>query len=136
MRSNLMTARKIRDKIGEKVFSNIVSKILVAEKSGKYSMPLTDEVVVSLIQKEVKELEETKSFYKEPCEQSKELDEQITLLSEYLPKQLTEQEVIELIYKLSEIASNKGKLVGMVCKEVGSRFDRSKVKPLVDRTLS
>lgn len=131
-----MEARKKQDKAGELAFGNVVSKIIVAEKSGKYTLPLSDDVVVGLIQKEMKELEETFSFYKEPCHQATLNIQQQDILKFYLPKELTEKEVIEIIHRLHSNEPNKGKLVGLVCKEVGNRFDRSKVKPLIDKILS
>ena len=131
-----MEARKKQDKAGELAFGNVVSKIIVAEKSGKYTLPLSDDVVVGLIQKEMKELEETFSFYKEPCPQATLNIQQQDILKFYLPKELTEKEVVEIIHKLHSKEPNKGKLVGLVCKEVGNRFDRSKVKPLIDKILS
>lgn len=117
-------------------FGNVVSKIIVAEKSGKYTLPLSDDVVLGLIQKEMKELEETFSFYKEPCPQATLNIQQQDTLKFYLPKELAEKEVIEIIHRLHSNEPNKGKLVGLVCKEVGNRFDRSKVKPLIDKILS
>ena len=45
-------------------FAMVKAKILVEEKSGKYELPLSDELVVSLVNKEVKELKETQTFYK------------------------------------------------------------------------
>ena len=85
--------------------------------------------------REVKEMEETLSFYKEPCEKSKELETQIAELKKYLPTNMTEEEVIAVIKELSATETNVGKLTGMVCKAVGSRFDRSKVNGLVRSVL-
>lgn len=136
MRNNLVEARKKKDEAGEIAFGNVVAKILVAEKSGKYSLPLEDSVVEELIQKEMKELEETFSYYKgEPSLQCTLNIQQQEILKYYLPKQLTKEEVVEIIKRLHESEPNKGKLVGMVCREVGNRFDRSKVKPLVDEVI-
>lgn len=136
MRNNLMEARKERNKVKETTFGNVVAKILVAEKSGKYSIPIEDSVVEEIIQKEVKELEETLSYYKdEKSPKRDELIQQQNILIEFLPKQLSKEEVIGIIKRLHESEPNKGKLIGMVCKEVGNKFDRSKVKPLVDEVI-
>ena len=48
---------------------------------------------------------------------------------------MTEEEVIALIKELSATETNVGKLTGMVCKAVGSRFDRSKINGLVRGVL-
>lgn len=136
VREQLMNARKSRNKVLESVYGNLLNKVMVAEKSGRYSLPLSEDVVNEMATREVKELEETLSFYKEPCEKSKELETQIAELKKYLPTNMTEEEVIAIIKELSATETNVGKLTGMVCKAVGSRFDRSKVNGLVRSVLS
>ncbi len=126
---------KARDMIGKSVFESVKSKILVAEKSGNYELPLTDAVVENIIVKEVKELQETKTFYKSDDQQYKDLDYKISLLSEYLPKQMTADEVKEIIKRLFEQETNKGKLIGLTVKEIGTRFDKSKIAGLVNEVI-
>lgn len=106
-------------------------KILVAEKSGQYELPLTDEQIVNLIAKEVKERQDLLTIYKPGDEQYITAEYTINELSKYLPKQLTEAEVIEIIRKLKETETNPGKLIGLTVKEVGNRFDKSKIAALV-----
>lgn len=136
VREQLMSARKSRNKVLESVYGNLLNKVMVAEKSGRYSLPLSEDVVNEMATREVKEMEETLSFYKEPCEKSKELEVQIAELKKYLPTNMTEEEVIALIKEISATETNIGKLTGMVCKAVGSRFDRSKINGLVRGVLS
>lgn len=136
VREQLVSARKSRNKVFESVYGNLLNKVMVAEKSGRYSLPLSEDVVNEMATREVKEIEETLSFYKEPCEKSKELEAQISELKKYLPTNMTEEEVIAVIKELSATETNIGKLTGMVCKAVGSRFDRSKVNGLVRSVLS
>lgn len=127
---------KARDVIGKSAFESVRAKILVAEKSGKYELPLTDDIVESIIIKEVKELQETKTYYKPGDPQYKDLDYKISLLSEYLPKQMGADEVKEIIKRLFEQEQNKGKLIGLTVKEVGSKFDKSKIAQLVNEVVS
>lgn len=136
VREQLMSARKSRNKMLESVYGNLLNKVMVAEKSGRYSLPLSEDVVNEMANREVKELQETLSYYKEPCEKSKEIRQQIEEIQKYLPKELTEEEVVAIIKELSATETNAGKLTGMVCKAVGSRFDRSKINGLVRSVLS
>ena len=46
---------KARDAVGKSAFECVKSKILVAEKSGNYELPLADSIVEGIIVKEVKE---------------------------------------------------------------------------------
>ena len=127
---------KNRDLLGKSVLESVKAKILVAEKSGNYELPLTDNIVENIIVKELKELEETKSYYKLEDENYKSIEYKISLLQKYLPKQLTEKEVKDIIIKLKEKENNVGKLIGLTVKEVGSKFDKSKISNLVKEVLS
>ena len=126
---------KARDAVGKSAFECVKSKILVAEKSGNYELPLADSVVEGIIVKEVKELQETKTFYKPEDQQYKDLDYKISLLNEYLPKQMTVEEVKAIITKLATTEQNKGKLIGLTVKEIGTKFDKSKIATLVNEVI-
>ena len=106
-------------------------RILVAEKSGQYELPLTDEQIVNLIVKECKEREELLKVYKPEDEQYVLSEYMLKELSQYLPKQLSEEEVIEIIKKYKAVEPNMGKVIGLTAKEVGNRFDKSKIAALV-----
>lgn len=106
-------------------------RILVAEKSGQYELPLTDEQITNLIVKECKEREELLTIYKPEDEQYVLSKYTLEELSQYLPKQMSEEEVIAIIKRLKETESNPGKLIGLTVKEVGNRFDKSKIAQLV-----
>ena len=126
---------KARDTVGKSAFEGIKAKILVAEKSGNCELPLTDSIIENIIIKEVKELQETKTYYKPEDQQYKDLDYKISLLSDYLPKQMTIEEVKEIIKRLFEQEQNKGKLIGLTVKEVGSKFDKSKIAAIVNEVI-
>lgn len=106
-------------------------RIMVAEKSGQFELPLTDEQITNLIVKECKEREELLKVYKPEDEQYKLAEYALQELSQYLPKQMSEEEVIEIIKRLKETETNSGKLIGLTVKEVGNRFDKSKIAALV-----
>jgi uncharacterized protein YqeY len=127
---------KARDAVGKSAFECVKSKILVAEKSGNYELPLADSIVEGLIVKEVKELQETKTYYKPEDTQYKDLDYKISLLNEYLPKQMSAEEVKAVIARLYQQEQNKGKLIGLTVKEVGSKFDKSKIAGLVNEVVA
>ena len=124
-------AFKARDVEKRTAYELIKQRIMVAEKSGQVELPLSDEYVTNLIIKEVKEREDVISFYKPEDAAYISAKAVIEELSQYLPKQLTEEEVIEIIKKLKESESNPGKLIGLTVKEVGNRFDKSKIAALV-----
>ena len=126
-----LAAFKARDQLTRSTMELLKHRFQLAEKSGKYPVPLTDADVIALIQKEYKERQSILEFYKPEDETTKTTLAQLAILEEYLPAQKTEDGVIEIIKRLSEIESNPGKLIGLTVKEVGSTFDKSKIAGLV-----
>ena len=129
-------AFKAKDENLKSAYSMVKAKILVEEKSGKYTLPLTDDVVVAIITKEVKELKETQTFYKPEDQMYADINVKIAALSEYLPKQMTAEEVKEVIARLLTQETNKGKLIGLTVNEVGNRYDKSKIAQLVNEVVN
>lgn len=124
-------AFKARDKDRKQAYEMVKAKILIAEKSGLYELPLTDEQVTNLIIKEIKEREDVLQFYKPEDDAYKTAVFIMEELEQYLPKQMTEEEVVTIIKRIKETESNMGKVIGLTVKEVGNRFDKSKIAALV-----
>ncbi len=130
-KQKFIEAFKTREYIRRYPYEVINNKIMIAEKSGQFELPLTDEQITNIIVKECKEREELLTIYKPEDEQYILADYALKELAQYLPKQMSEEEVIEIIKKLKETESNPGKLIGLTVKEVGNRFDKSKIAALV-----
>ena len=132
--NNWKEAFKARDSVRRDAYDIIKQKILVAEKSGLYELPLTDDQIVNLIIKECKEREELLTIY--TPEDSAYITAKMFIdeFSQFLPKQMSEEEVIEIIKRIKETESNLGKVIGLTVKEVGNRFDKSKIALLVKNT--
>ena len=124
-------AFKARDLEKRTAYELIKQRIMVAEKSGQVELPLSDDYIVNLIIKEVKEREDVLTFYKPEDEQYKTAKAVIEELGQYLPKAMSEDEVIAIIRKIKETEPNLGKVIGLTVKEVGNRFDKSKIAALV-----
>ena len=124
-------AFKTREAIRRYPYEIMKQRILMAEKSGQYELPLTDEQITNLIVKEVKERTDLLSVYKPEDEQYILSKYMIDELSQYLPKQMDESEVIEIIKRVKQTETNMGKVIGLVVKEVGNRFDKSKIAGIV-----
>ena len=43
---------------------------------------------------------------------------------------------VRIIKEKTEIETNMGKIIGLVVKEIGNQFDKSKIAPLVKQVLS
>jgi uncharacterized protein YqeY len=133
-------ARKNKNNLMKSLYESLRAKILVAEKSGDYEVPLSDSVVLNIIKREIKERKETKEFYKPGDEMYENLTLQIAELMVYMPQEMSADEVCAIIKKeaetmISSNSLNKGKLIGMTIKQTGDRFDKSKIGPLVTEVL-
>ena len=126
-------AFKARDEQRRTAYELIKQRIMVAEKSGQVELPLTDEYITNLIVKEVKEREDVLTFYYKADPEYAMAEAIIEELSQYLPKQMTEEEVLEIIKKVKQTESNVGKVIGLTVKEVGNRYDKSLIASLVKR---
>ena len=126
-------AFKARDEQRRTAYELIKQRIMVAEKSGQVELPLSDEYITNLIVKEVKEREDVLTFYKPEDTAYISAKAVIDELSQYLPKQMSEEEVIEIIKRIKTTEPNLGKVIGLTVKEVGNAFDKSKIAALVKR---
>ena len=124
-------AFKARDMGKRTAYEMIKQRIMMAEKSGQFELPLTDEQITNLIIKEIKEREDVLQFYKPEDDAYKMAIAIINEFDQYLPKQMSEEEVVAIIKRIKETESNMGKVIGLTVKEVGNRFDKSKIAALV-----
>lgn len=101
---------------------------------------LTDEEVVSLMQKEIKKRKEAIEMFKKGNRDDLVRDEesQIAVIQKYLPQQLSEEElnkiVGEVIASLGE-EKNMGKIIGLVMGKAKGRADGSIIAKLVKQKL-
>ena len=124
-------AFKARDESRRNAYELIKQRIMIAEKSGQVDLPLSDEYITNLIVKEVKEREDILTFYAPEDVQYISAKAVITELTQYLPKQMSEEEVIEIIKRIKATEPNLGRVIGLTVKEVGNAFDKSKIAALV-----
>lgn len=124
-------AFKAKDEVRRSIYEALKQRIMIAEKSGQYTLPLTDEQIVNLIIKEYKEREDLLTIYKPEDEAYATAQAFLTELKEYLPKRMSEEEVIEIIKRIKQTETNMGKVIGLTVKEIGNAFDKSKIAALV-----
>lgn len=129
-------ARKNKDNLMKSLYESLRAKIIVAEKSGQYATPLSDDVILSIIKKEIKERKESQSYYDKNSDVYKNYEIMINELQTYLPEELSEDKVKDIIKDIiSKMVDsntfNRGKAIGACIKEIGDRFDKSKVAGIV-----
>lgn len=138
MQQTVNSALKAGKKQELKVLRFVLSQIKYEEIAKQKE--LSDEEIVSLLQKEIKKRKEAIEMFKKGNRSDlvKEEEEQITIIQKFLPQQLTEEElnkVIDEVLSLEKEEKNMGKIIGLVVSRVKGKADGSTVADLVRQKL-
>ena len=138
---DIKSAMKSQDKVALAVVRMLKSDIQMAELNKKSE--LTDDEIVSIVSKQIKMRKDSiKEFEKgnrnDLIEQS---EQEIKILEKYLPEQLTEEEVTDIINnvfsKVNPISSSDmGKIMGALTPLVKGKADMGIVSKIVKEKLS
>ncbi len=99
-RKEKMVALKNKDKLRNKVITNILSDLTYIKKEVGHEP--TEEDSIKAVSKQVKQLKETMELSKDRPEALEELKAELAILEEYMPKQLNEEEIKAEVLKLLE----------------------------------
>jgi uncharacterized protein YqeY len=136
----MKTALKAGEKNKLSVIRMAKSAILYAEKEKLHE--LDDEEIIEVLFRETKirkkDIEEYKRLGKTETVES--LEQEVAILSSYLPQQLTDEEVEELVRQtIFEVGANSikdmGKVMGAVMPKVKGRADGRLVSKLAKNLL-
>lgn len=138
---DIKSAMKSQDKVSLAVVRMLKSDIQMAELNKKSE--LTDDEIVSIVSKQIKMRRDSiKEFEKgnrnDLIEQS---EQEIKILEKYLPEQLTEEEVTDIINNVfSKVnptsSSDMGKIMGALTPLVKGKADMGIVSKIVKEKLS
>lgn len=137
LRKDNMQAMKEHDTVKKAVLGMVISGIALGEKEKCVELSKADEL--TYVQRELKQtrdaLEQTPSDRADLIEETKK---KIEILESYLPKQLTEEEITEVIQK---ILADKGleatkKSQGPIMKEIMANYKGQVDGKLVNKVLS
>lgn len=138
IRTKFNDARKNKNEVAKSALEAVIAAVLLKQKSGKGEV--TDADVIECVSKEIKVQTEIEELYKTKDEQTSALAAgKIAVLKEFLPKQLTEEEVLAIIKEKDVYEDASPKTKGMIIKSVMpllvGKFDKSKVNGLVEEYL-
>ena len=137
LRKDNMKAMKEHDTLTKGVLILVISAIALAEKEAGHTLEKNDEL--AYIQREIKQTNETIESIPENREDLKEeAQKKLVLLSSYLPKQLTEEEIHQII---EGILQEKGleplkRNQGPVMREILDKYKGQTDGKTVNRILS
>lgn len=140
--ADLKTAMKAKDKVALRGIRAIKAQILLAKTDGSgKEMDETGEI--KLLQKMVKQRKDSVSIFEKQNrpELAQTEKEEIAIIEKYLPKQMGEAELTEVLKTIiaqTGAASMKdmGKVMGMASKQLGGQADGKTISTVVKKLLS
>jgi len=137
---DMKSALKNKDTLRKNTISMVRAAILQKEKDEK--VQLDDEGVIGVIAKEVKQRKDSIPEFEKGNRPDlvEQLETEIKILMEYLPQQLTEEEIKDLITQtVKEVGAmgmkDMGKVMGALMPKVKGRADGKLVNNLVKQYL-
>ena len=139
LKKDEIAAMKARDKAKVNVLRLVNSEIKAYEVNNRED--ISDENVIKIIEKSIKQNKEALEYAKQANNEEKiaEGNFAIEVLTPYLPKQLTDDEVNEMLKEIiasgNYTAADMGKIMKEIIPKVSGKFDRSKINPMVKALL-
>ena len=135
---DLKSAMKAQDKLRTSVLRMILADIKIADTSGKPKDQIDYVEVVRGYHKKLKKTREEYERLNLP-EKVKELDGEIAIIEEYLPKQLTNDEIRKIVEEVIKANNYTAKEMGVAMKQImskqGSVVDGKKVQTILKEIL-
>ncbi|ACD30848.1 GatB/YqeY domain-containing protein [Francisella tularensis] len=115
----------------------------IKQKQIDEKIQITDEVVIAVITKMIKQRQDSFDQYIKAnrAELAEGEKREIEILTQYMPKQLSDEEVVAIVQKAIESVGatsmkEMGKIMASVKKELAGRTDMSKVSAIVKSNLA
>lgn len=140
LKKNEITAMKARDKATVSVLRLVNADIKSFEVNERET--IADDGIIKIIEKHIKQLKEVLQYSIQLNDEDKiaEGNFAITLLTPYLPAQLSDEEVNSMLKDIitngNYAVSDMGKIMKEIMPMVNGKFDRSKINPMVKNILT
>ena len=144
LRADLTTSIKARDELRSSTLRMVLTAITNAEVAGKEARELTDEDVLGVLTSEGKKRREAAEAFEDAgrTEQAAKERAEFEVLSDYLPEQLTAEEIAALVTEAVESTGARaegmramGKVMGVLQPKVKGRADGGAVAAEVRKQL-
>ena len=138
---DLKNSMKEKNVIRKNVIQMVRAAILQVEKDK--AIEVTDEQIIEIMAKEVKKRKDSIDDYKKGGREDlvKQIEEEISIISEYLPKQLSREEVTQIVKQvIEEVGATSIKDMGKVMKtakeKIGAASDGKTINEIVKEILN
>ncbi|MFY0673473.1 MAG: GatB/YqeY domain-containing protein [Bacteroidia bacterium] len=143
IQNDLKAAMRNKNQAALRALRAVKSAILLAKTEKGGSAEISEEDGVKIIQKLVKQRNESIDIYKKQnrIELAQDEIDEVSNLEVYLPKQLTSEELESLVKSVitktgAQSKADMGKVMGMAMKEAAGRADGKAISALVGKLLS
>lgn len=139
IRDDMNKARKNNDALSKRVYSMALDAIMKAEKNAMHDF--TDEEIVVILNKEIKQYNETLEFAVKANNSSliQEIQSSIEMLKAFVPEMMSEEEIKTYLNKVLEdiqpVKSNKGKIMKSMSALKG-KADMKLISKIVDGAIN
>lgn len=138
----MKVAMKAKDTVALASLRSIKSEILNHKTSGSGG-DLQEAEELKLVQKLIKQRKDSAQLYQEQNREdlAKEELDQVAILQEFLPKQLSEEEILAHVKAIiSDVGANSmkdmGKVMGMASKQMAGKAEGATISKIVKAELS
>jgi len=144
LRADLVTAIKGRDEVRSSTLRMLLTAITNAEVAGKTQVELSDDDIIGVLSTEAKKRREAAIAFEDGgrTEMAEKERAELAVLTDYLPAQLGEAEIADIVAKAIEQTGAAadgmrgiGKVMGVVQPQVKGKADGSAVAAEVRRQL-
>lgn len=139
----IMEAMKAKDTVKRDTLRNVKKYIIEAKKAAGNIESLADDEVTKIIQRLAKQSTDSATIYKEQDREDLykyEMD-QVEVLQQYLPEQLSEEELEKILKELVEelgatTMQDMGRVMGEATKKLAGSADGSTISVIVRKLLT
>lgn len=138
---DLKECMKTKNVIRKNAIQMVRAAILQVEKDKQVT--LNDEQIVEIIAKETKKRKDSLSDYEKSCREDliSQVKEEIEILSEYLPEQLSADELEKIISKIIQEENaismkDMGKVMKVAKEKIGAQSDGKTINEVVKKLLA
>ena len=138
---DLKECMKTKNTVRKNAIQMVRAAILQVEKDNQVS--LEDNQIIEIIAKESKKRKDSLEDYEKSGREDliAQVKEEIEILSEYLPKQLSEEELEQIIKEIIQQENatsmkDMGKVMKSAKEKIGARADGKTINEIVKRLLS
>ncbi|MFJ9392483.1 GatB/YqeY domain-containing protein [Nocardioides sp. NPDC101246] len=145
LRTDLTSAMKARDKDRAGTLRMVLASITEAEVAGKEAKELTDDEIITILTREAKKRREAATAFADGGrpEQAEKETAEAAVITEYLPAQLSAEEISDLVSKaIAQTGAadlgmkGMGKVMGVLTPQTKGRADGGAVAAEVRKQLA